>query len=917
MHHPPRRAASLSGLLATASALALSLPSPAWAAPGGPPPANAAVTTPAAPSAGPPPPATAAPAPATTAPATALSPTAAQPLPAPSLAPPAVTHGPVLLWFQAADYPLSRLLGGVEADIPCDLEVDEAGALAATSCDDQAEPVLTRAAVKALQQLRFKPADVDGKPTRSKLQFTYRFAQSLARLPPPQEPPDAVEIEGEVLKQGVAAGVGGAEVIAQGLGTFATCDQKGHFKLRLPPGSHVLVASASTYAPSQERMELKSGESGFITLYLRPKDVGIYTATVAGEKERRAAVKQTLIREELRNVPGTQGDPLRVIELLPGLARVPGTGGQLIVRGANAGDTGAYIDGQRIPQLYHLLNGPSVLGEEMVEKLDFYPGGAGAFFGRSLAGVVQVQSRRGDQERYHGSLAIDLQKTSIFLQGPIGGDTSFALGARDSYVNPALTFFADPKKSVTLPVYWDYQLRVDHKVSGSERLSLTAFGSHDSFDQVGSGRGSTSSSIGRATGFHRLRLAWEKGFADELTLTIAPAIGYDLSDDDESSAGAGVFARPQHHSERTFSSGGRAELAWHAGRALEVRGGLDVLFDRVGYDLDQLFDQQLRGLGAPNAEQRVLSGVKVFGSFAEYFEAELRLGPVRITPGLRFEQLHYGPQTYALFDPRLWARWAMTADTALYAYAGAYHQAPGAEQVDAQIGNPHLTPLRADQYGVGIEQKFGEVWSIKVEGFLNRRRSLVFAAAPVANGDGTYFNPLQLNSGSGYSYGLEVLLRREFNARLYGWIAYTLSQSRERTAADQAWRPTPLDQPHILTMLLGVRISPYLELAARLRVATGNPLAEASSATYDADSGNYVPVTLPLGTTRLPTFVQLDLAVNNVWLSDRFHLSLYVDFQNLFARDNPEVQLYDYRYQTTDTVHGLPFQTLVGARAAF
>src|SRR5205823_10806171 len=102
---------------------------------------------------------------------------------------------------------------------------------------------------------------------------------------------------------------------------------------------------------------------------------------------------------------------------------------------------------------------------EMVEKIDFYPGGAGVFFGRSLAGVVAVSSRKGDPERWHGSAAADLQKSAAFVQGPLGDDTQLAVGARRSYVNPVVRLFADPNKELTLPVYWDYQLRLDHKAS--------------------------------------------------------------------------------------------------------------------------------------------------------------------------------------------------------------------------------------------------------------------------------------------------------------------------------------------------------------------------------------------------------------------------------------------------------------------
>jgi TonB family protein len=854
------------------------------------------------------------------APPAALAPgAAAQPLPPPSLAQP---RGPQLSWFEAAPYPIQRLFAGLEAEVPCELGVDERGAVSDVACEEGSDALFARAAEKAIARWRFQPATLGGVPRRARLQITYRFAQALARLPEAETPPEAIEVTGEVLRQGVASGVAGAEVIAQGLGIGATCDARGRFTLRLPPGQHVLTAAALTFEPEQGKVLAEPGGHPSVTLFLRPKDVLAMTATVTGEKERRAAVKQTLVREELRNVPGSQGDPLRVIEALPGLARVPFTGGQLIVRGASAQDTGAYIDGQRIPQLYHLLNGPSVLGEEMVEKLDFYPGGAGAYFGRSLAGVVQVQSRRGDAERFHGSLTTDLQKTAVFLQGPIGEGTTFSVGGRRSYVNPAVEFFADARKSYTVPVYWDYQLRVDHKLDATSLLQLTAYGSNDSYEQVGTAQG-VSSTMGRQLGFHRARLAWQKGLGENLQLTVAPMFGWDSSQDDVSGAGPGVFERPQHHEEHTLSLGGRAELAWHTGALADVRAGLDLQFDRVSYQLDQLFDQQLRGLGAPNAEERQLSGLTHFGSIAEYAESELRLGPLRVTPGLRFEQLHYGQQTFALFDPRLWARLPVAAQTALFAYAGVYHQAPTAEQLDAQIGNPSLLPLRADQYGAGVEQRFGELWSVKLEGFLNRRRSLVFPAKATAYGcsaDYTgcrYANPLELNSGQGHSFGLELLLRRELDSRFYGWISYSLSKSRELQQDGTLWQPTPFDQPHVLTLLLGVRVSPFIELAARLRVASGNPIAPVVGAVFDSDAGTYTPTTLPFGSARLPTFVQLDLQLNNVWLTDRFHLSLYVDFQNITGRDNYEVQLYDYRYQATDYVHGLPFQALVGAKAAF
>ncbi len=839
-------------------------------------------------------------------------------------APPRSPHliPPRLIRYVAPDYPAQPLASGVESDLRCMVEVDEAGAVDLADCEPGPPPSMVHAAEAALRQCHFISGHIKGIKVVARYETAVRFAVSVERLdeqPPhalaPQ--PDWLELEGDVLSQGVRAPVPGADVIAEGVGIATQTDGRGHFKLRLPPGSHLLLANALGDLPVTARVELSREKHDLVELYLRPHEVAALQAVVPGEKERRAASRDSLAREELRNVPGSQDDPLRVVELLPGIARAPYTGGQLLVRGGNANDTGAYIDGQQVPQLYHLQNGPSVVAEEMVERIDFLAGGAGSYYGRNISGDVSIISRHGDADRWHGSAMVDLAKSSAFVQGPIDSNTQLAAGARVSYSNPVLQAYSNENKSYTVPIYWDYQLRFDHKFGFRDTLTFTALGSHDEYEQVGNGRGEVPSSLAQALGFHRFRLAWEHKLGDDGRLTVAPIFGVDSTDQNEAGQGAAVFALPQHDLERTTSSGGRAEISLKPRADIELRAGVDILINRVHYDIDQLFDLQLRDLGAPNAEEAVLRGVRVLGSVAEYGELEWRAGPLRITPGLRLEQLHYGQMTFGLFEPRIWARYMLDNQTTPYAYAGVYHQAPLAEEVDATIGNPRLLPLRADQYGLGVERKFGDVWTVKLEGFLNYRTSLVFPAAPYIDNSGVIENPLQLNSGRGHAYGLEVFIRHEFNARFYGWIAYTLSRSRETMGPGQPWQPTPYDQPHVFNFLLGVRVHPLIEFAIRLRVASGNPIAPVVSSTYDADSGNYVPMLGPLGAARLPTFAQLDVEVNSVWLANLLQVSLYVDFENILNRDNPELVLYDYKYQQSQTEESTPFQVLIGLKAAF
>ena len=840
---------------------------------------------------------------------------------------PAAVEPPGLARFDAADYPFTALLLGAEADVPCQLLLDDAGEVISAECRGT-DPVFVAKAQDALLKARFSEAR-KGSAARS-FTFVYRFALSVDRLPPPPVLRAPAQLRGLLLIAGEREPVAGAELVAQGVGIGTVTDAHGRFSLRLPAGSQVIVASAPNLFAGQQRLELTANGQAEQTFYLRRHNVGELSATVQAEKARLAPVKTTLVRAELRNVPGSDGDPVRVLESLPGLARVPYAGGQLIVRGSNPEDTGAYLDGQRIPVLYHLLQGPSVLGEEMVDKIDFYPGGAGVYFGRNLAGAVAITSRRGDPERFHGSAAIDLQKAALFLEGPIGpesADTQFAASVRRSYINPIISAFADPRKELTLPSYWDYQSRIDHRLDARDKLTLTLSGSDDSFSLIGGGRGSVPLELGQTVSFHRARIAFERQVSDRLSLVVAPVFGVDTASRNSAGTGAGIFAQPQNSMDHTLSAGLRADLHLTVAGAgtgdsatdgsIELRAGTDILFDRVRYDLNQLFDQQLNSVGAPNAERSHISGVAIFGSFGEYLEGEFRLGRLSLVPGLRVEELHYARHGYVELDPRLWARYTLDSSTTLHAYAGIYHQAPVAEQVDASVGNPSLAPMRAEQLGVGAEHHFQESLLVRVEGFFNVREQLIFAALPVANPNGTFFNPLLLNSGQGRSFGLELFVRRELTSTLYGWISYTLSRSRELHGDGTPWQPTLYDQPQVLTLLLGLRPSPYVEFAVRMRVASGNPIAPAGGASFDADSGSWVAQQGAFGSARLPTFWQLDFEVNNIWVENKYLLQLYLDFQNVLNRLNPELLVYDYRYQQQAYVHGLPFSAVVGAKVSF
>ena len=339
---------------------------------------------------------------------------------------------PTLVRVSGPQYPPGAVARGLTGTAECTILVSASGAV--TGVEVQASDAgLEEAAKTAAMGFGFEPS-----PESSVVRIVFQFELEPGAGPIALPPAPFGRLRLHVAQAGTRAAVVGATAVAVGFGIGAVAGGKGDAALRLPAGELSILVAAPEYFPSQIRISVPTGGLVEETVYLYRSRPGEFSATVPGERRTDAPTRVQLDREELRNVPGTQDDPLRVVSLLPGVARAPFAGGQLVVRGARPTDTGAYLNGQRIPILYHVLDGPSVLAESAVESIDFLAGGAGVFYGNHLAAIVAVKPRFGDPDDLHGNAAIDLSKTSAWLEGPIGDRTQFSFGGRLSYVNPLL-----------------------------------------------------------------------------------------------------------------------------------------------------------------------------------------------------------------------------------------------------------------------------------------------------------------------------------------------------------------------------------------------------------------------------------------------------------------------------------------------
>ena len=850
---------------------------------------------------------------------------------------PVLTKAPELKTFVEAQYPDAAKEKGLTASVKMVITISAEGTVVDAQLSGPAGEGFDEAAIAAVKQFIFTPAEVDFAPAPVQVEYVYNFV-----LQPP-EPDAGIEMSdagaqgptatltGQLFSRGTRGFVPSAIVRCDNVPDVETySSEDGHFTLVVPAGVCQVRVAASNFETFKTAEPLEPNETKEVKYYVLPRIDGLSTI-VRDTKDRKEVVKRTVSRDEIQKIPGTFGDPLRVIQNFPGVARAPFGLGLLIVRGANPNQTLTFFDGVQIPLLFHLGGGPSVVNSEFLDKIDFFPGGFGARYGRAVGGVVDVSSRKGAADTWHGVAKVDLLDASLFVEAPITKDVSVAVAARRSYVDAllpaALSLFQNNTGTGgtinILPAYWDYQLRIDvggkkgQKLEdGQSTFSLFAFGSDDTLKVVATGGGRNRDvEVTSQTTFHRLNGSWSLRSGDT-TFKLTPYIGFDL---------AAVSFGPAKLNANQYTAGVRADLGIDVSSWFTLRAGADIYNQTLVGDATLPVLSGTQYVSFPGADPKVESQDihKVLNTFdgALYAEGDFTFGNLTATPGLRVSQALVNGHPLSAIDPRLWLRYQLFESTAIKGSIGLYTQPPAATSaVDLPFGNPNLVHEKAFQTSLGVAHKFTEFINLDITGFYNRRYdNVVSPGITTVNADGTTSTTLSENLGLGRAYGMELMLRHEVSKNLFGWVAYTFNRSEIRRAGSgEPYEVATFDQTHILTVIASYKLPLGFEIGARFRYVTGRPKAGLIHEydIYNADSNNYSGRFTSATASRYKDFHQLDIRIDKNFVFKTWTLDVYLDVQNVYNQANVEATIYDYRSRKEYDIPGIPFLPIIGVKAS-
>jgi len=870
-----------------------------------------------------------------------------EPKPAPKL-----TKAPQILKPVEPVYPPAALAARIAADVTMMIDIDATGHVTKVEVTKPAGQGFDEAARDAVMQYLFSPAEVDGKPSPIRIGYTLHFVPkevevqpdggagadggtgadggadaAAPELPPPAPPPppDILVATGRFREKGTRDPLPGAEVSVvirspEGLDRPAVVvggtDAEGRFEVKGLPGTGMrVIVSDPRHEPCIKDLsaaEVRSDKPAAIDCLVPKTGAPLYETRVRAKKPAPAVTKYELAQPELTTVPGTFGDPLRVVQNLPGVARTPFGIGALVIRGANPGDSGIFVEGHRIPLLYHFLIGPGVLSPQLIDRIDFFPGNFGVDYGRVTAGIVDVHIRTSEAPRLHGLADVNLLHSEAFVEGPIADGWTGSISARRSYIDLLLPLVLPSNVTTAAPVYYDYQAGANRNVPGG-RLSLFAFGSNDSLKVISTDPRQGNIDLGLELGFHKLIGIWTEALGN-WTNRLSPGVGYERV---KFGAGAAAINQSAYILEL------RDELSRPIGKHLTVRVGFDgqERFSSVYFNLPVPPDSRLYGDTVTMPQQRTIPLDTAAGGV--YADATWDMGGgVTVIPGIRSDGFRYVGQNRLTFDPRLVVRWKMSDKHTWKAGAGIFHQMVDPQLLNPEFGNPNLSPIWADQYSAGFLRNLTEKITLDATLYYVRRHDLPVPPPPFTS------------DGRGRSYGMELILKHDFTERFYGWLAYTLSWSEQTVYAVGApmgndmnvqdpnaprqatWFPTDFDQRNNLIAVASYALQKW-RLGARFRLVSGAPTTPMTEGAFDADAGMDVCRAGPTNSARKPTFNQLDFRVDRTWTFRAWQLGFYADLNNIYNAKNPEGTIYDYRCRTSLPIRGVPFYPILGIRGMF
>ncbi len=725
------------------------------------------------------------------------------------------------------------------------------------------------------------------------------------------------EVSGTVTDTETGETLVGASVFVPDIQYGVVTGSGGAYRLTLPEGEYRIVFSFVGYRSFEKVVSPGPDRDVSLDVELVSSAVSLDEVVVSAraadrnvEQAEMSAIAVSM--ETIRSVPAFLGevDVLRTVQLLPGVQSAGDGNTGFFVRGGDADQNLVLFDDAVVFNASHLFNFFSVFNPDAVSDLRLYKGGIHPSYGGRLSSVLDIGMKSGSMDEYKVNGGIGLISSRVSLEGPVQkGRSSFLVAGRRTYADLFLKLSPDENQRDTRLFFYDLNAKMNYVVDDRNRIfisgyygkDLTAFSDFFGFDW------------GNATG----SLRWNRIFSDRffgnfslnysnysfnITGDIGPAtfrwqssidninlksdFSYLLNDNNTLSFGVSSIYHMLDPGIIRASSEGASETT------IELSPG-NALEHGIYFNNEQrLFDNRLVLVYGARG-----SAFSIIGPGKQYLFDKTQPLEWEVSDTVFLERGNVYDTFYG-WEPRLSLRFIINANSSVKAGYNRMiqyiQQAQSAQSVAPYdvwyTSSTNIPPQVADQVAVGYFRNFlSDQVETSVEFYYKDMRNI---SDVIDNGDilGNELLVSQLRIGDGWSYGAELLIRKD-EGRFTGFAGYTWSRTRRKIEGINNGKAyfAPNDRRHDLSISGGYAITSALSASLNLVWSSGRAFTLPAGKMYY--QGAFAPIYAERNSNRLPDYHRLDLSVTYTPGGSsggrRFNSSWNFSIFNVYGRVNP------------------------------
>ena len=692
----------------------------------------------------------------------------------------------------------------------------------------------------------------------------------------------------------------------------AYSNDNGYYEVMLPNGNYTLVVESVGYKTVTKKVSVKDKDKRLnISMDLDYEELEEVTVSKHRPDENVAMPTIGVQRVDglaMKRMPSLMGevDVIKVIQLLPGVqSAAEGTSG-FSVRGGKTDQNLILLDDACLYNASHMMGFFSIFNNDVVSEATLLKGDIPAQYGGRLSSVLKVETKDGFASKIHGSGGVGLISSHVALDIPIiPRKTSLMLAARRTYADLFLPLSGKESLKNTRLFFYDMNAKLSHKISGKDKLFWSGY--------LGTDKMGVKEQLELKFGNRNTTLRWNHIFdgksSSNLSL-IGTKYNYDID----------VSIPPYECDIKAGTKDWSLLYDWihKTENNNRLTAGVSATFHRFNQGSLTIPETEFSKYNLFDEEILEVRKALEYGAYASYEKNFTDKFLAKF--GLRFSMFqNVGKERFYMMDerhkcvdtvdyangeifnteihaePRLGLLYKLSPTSSVKAaytrtvqYAQVACNSTGGLPFDIWFPtSKNVKPQLCDQWSTGYFRNFADNnFETSAEVFYKRMKNVIDFKDD-ANIYGNAKIDGEIRSGTGYAYGLEVMLRKN-SGRLTGWLSYTYSrtfQTIEDVNFGERYR-SPFDRPHNLTAVLSFAFNPRLSASANWVFLSGQPCTNPFGK-YTVDGTSYAIYTGYRNQSRYQNYHRLDLSLTwktrkkEKWESE-WNFSLY----NAYARHN-------------------------------